>query len=460
MPLCRLPLSRHHKHLRLQWACERCRCRAEWDNVVFRTSPDSTCPTVMAAFMLDASVVTAIWPPALWSYIANNRQVRWFGAPLDTTCALDSCVLRAIGTATATLGRYAPYGSELKARLQESKDLVKRDLVERETGHTLEQQLANECLKHGVKKKREKWLSQSTLQKELVNACGKAGLTRYPFPWQFSHPFSASVSAAPTLQPSPPPEVPGSGYNSFPTHFLLAFLLLPRRLQPSPPPEVPGSGYNSFPTHFLLAFLLLPRRLQPSPPPEVPGSGLQPSPPPEVPGSGYNSFPTHFLLAFLLLPRRLQPSPPPEVPGSGLQPSPPPEVPGSGYNSFRTHFLLAFLLLPRRLQPSPPPEVPGSGYNSFRTRGHARSAYSPHTKWVRLPVGSLPGFHMWQSCRTMQLVDGFYRGYPVPPPFHSCTAPYSPRFTPIGSQYHDVKCRINLSTLMASLAKQQQNAGT
>ena len=35
MPLRRLPLSRNHKRLRLQWACERHRWRAEWQNVVF-----------------------------------------------------------------------------------------------------------------------------------------------------------------------------------------------------------------------------------------------------------------------------------------------------------------------------------------------------------------------------------------------------------------------------------------
>ena len=35
MPLRRLPLSRDHQHLRLQWARERRHWRAEWRNVVF-----------------------------------------------------------------------------------------------------------------------------------------------------------------------------------------------------------------------------------------------------------------------------------------------------------------------------------------------------------------------------------------------------------------------------------------
>ncbi|KAJ8873158.1 hypothetical protein PR048_026775 [Dryococelus australis] len=46
--------------------------------------------------------------------------------------------------------------------------------------------------------------------------------------------------------------------------------------------------------------------------------------------------------------------------------------------------------------------------------------------------GSIPGrvtpdFRLWESCRTMPLVGGFSRGSPVPPPFHSGAAPYSPQ---------------------------------
>ncbi|KAJ8894558.1 hypothetical protein PR048_007215 [Dryococelus australis] len=41
---------------------------------------------------------------------------------------------------------------------------------------------------------------------------------------------------------------------------------------------------------------------------------------------------------------------------------------------------------------------------------------------------------------------GFLGNLPFPSPFHSGAAPYSPRFTLIGSQYLDVKSRQNLST--------------
>ncbi|KAJ8879238.1 hypothetical protein PR048_019844 [Dryococelus australis] len=36
------------------------------------------------------------------------------------------------------------------------------------------------------------------------------------------------------------------------------------------------------------------------------------------------------------------------------------------------------------------------------------------TNQVRFPAGSLPDFRMWESCRTMPLVGGFYRGSPPP----------------------------------------------
>ncbi|KAJ8887410.1 hypothetical protein PR048_013625 [Dryococelus australis] len=42
--------------------------------------------------------------------------------------------------------------------------------------------------------------------------------------------------------------------------------------------------------------------------------------------------------------------------------------------------------------------------------------------------------------------DGFFEDLPFPPPFHLGTAPYSPRFTLIGSQEFDVKNRPNTST--------------
>ncbi|KAJ8873699.1 hypothetical protein PR048_024531 [Dryococelus australis] len=42
-------------------------------------------------------------------------------------------------------------------------------------------------------------------------------------------------------------------------------------------------------------------------------------------------------------------------------------------------------------------------------------AFSPSTKANRFqsPAGSLPDFDVWESCRTMALVGGFYRGSPV-----------------------------------------------
>ncbi|KAJ8869195.1 hypothetical protein PR048_030767 [Dryococelus australis] len=54
-----------------------------------------------------------------------------------------------------------------------------------------------------------------------------------------------------------------------------------------------------------------------------------------------------------------------------------------------------------------------------------------------VPISSraLPDFRVWESCRTMPLVGGFSRGFPVyPTPLHADAAPYSPHFTLIGSQ--------------------------
>ena len=44
MPLHRLPLSRDHQCLRLQWARERCPWRAEWQNVVFSNKSSFNMP--------------------------------------------------------------------------------------------------------------------------------------------------------------------------------------------------------------------------------------------------------------------------------------------------------------------------------------------------------------------------------------------------------------------------------
>ncbi|KAJ8888456.1 hypothetical protein PR048_007946 [Dryococelus australis] len=78
---------------------------------------------------------------------------------------------------------------------------------------------------------------------------------------------------------------------------------------------------------------------------------------------------------------------------------------------------------------------------------------------VRFLVGSPPDFCMWGSCRTMPpLIDGLPRGSPVPPPLHSVAAPYSPRFTLIGSQELGVKGRPTLFILTQSLFFKSKSA--
>ncbi|KAJ8867786.1 hypothetical protein PR048_031591 [Dryococelus australis] len=57
---------------------------------------------------------------------------------------------------------------------------------------------------------------------------------------------------------------------------------------------------------------------------------------------------------------------------------------------------------------------------------------------VRFPAGSLLDFRTWEPYRTMLLVGGFSRGFPVSPPLHSSAAAHSPHL--------DVKSRLNLFT--------------
>ncbi|KAJ8866678.1 hypothetical protein PR048_032539 [Dryococelus australis] len=96
-------------------------------------------------------------------------------------------------------------------------------------------------------------------------------------------------------------------------------------------------------------------------------------------------------------------------------------------------------------------------------RRSIRYAYhGPTTMWLDcsppnnakrflFPEVSLPYFRMWESCRTMPLVAGFSRGYlPFLPPFHSGVAPYSRRFTLIGSQ--DLSQVANICCLEHKLA--------
>ncbi|KAJ8889779.1 hypothetical protein PR048_009282 [Dryococelus australis] len=75
------------------------------------------------------------------------------------------------------------------------------------------------------------------------------------------------------------------------------------------------------------------------------------------------------------------------------------------------------------------------------TNGLGPRSYSGQT--TRLPP---KGFLVWESCRTTSLVGGFSRGSPVYPPLHSGAAPYSPRFTLIGSHDLDVKSHQNTAT--------------
>ncbi|KAJ8881590.1 hypothetical protein PR048_018075 [Dryococelus australis] len=77
-----------------------------------------------------------------------------------------------------------------------------------------------------------------------------------------------------------------------------------------------------------------------------------------------------------------------------------------------------------------------------------RLACLPPTKEnrVKSPVGSLPDFHMWDSCQTMLVVVGFSRGSPISPTlsFRRCSIPTS--IPLIGSQDLAVKRRPNLFT--------------
>ncbi|KAJ8871524.1 hypothetical protein PR048_027846 [Dryococelus australis] len=64
-----------------------------------------------------------------------------------------------------------------------------------------------------------------------------------------------------------------------------------------------------------------------------------------------------------------------------------------------------------------------------------------------IPGRFTPDLLKWKSCRTMPLVGAFSSGdLPFPPHFHSGAAPYSARFTLIGSQDLTVKSRLNLFT--------------
>ncbi|KAJ8893562.1 hypothetical protein PR048_006161 [Dryococelus australis] len=69
-----------------------------------------------------------------------------------------------------------------------------------------------------------------------------------------------------------------------------------------------------------------------------------------------------------------------------------------------------------------------------------------------IPGGVTPDFHMWESCRTMPLVDEFFLwSLPFLSPMHLGAAPYSHLSNLIGSQDLDVKsvqiCSLTHSTV-------------
>ncbi|KAJ8894731.1 hypothetical protein PR048_000038 [Dryococelus australis] len=74
----------------------------------------------------------------------------------------------------------------------------------------------------------------------------------------------------------------------------------------------------------------------------------------------------------------------------------------------------------------------------WHTRTRSNSQYT-----VRLPRRRTGLDSRWGQWST-----GFLRNLPYPPPLNCCTAPHSPQFTLIGSQDHDVKNRLKLSTLI------------
>ncbi|KAJ8875798.1 hypothetical protein PR048_023699 [Dryococelus australis] len=97
----------------------------------------------------------------------------------------------------------------------------------------------------------------------------------------------------------------------------------------------------------------------------------------------------------------------------------------------------------RNNAPRSPWDLP---FQTGRATSHHLLVSRAKANRVKSPAGSLPDFRMWESSWMMPLIGGFSRGSPVPPPpLHSNAAPFSPRFTLIGSQYL-VKRRSNLST--------------
>ena len=92
--VCRMPqtaMARETRH----WS-------TDWQNLPFSDDISAlTCPTAMAVYVLDSTVVNAIWELAILSGFSDKRLVRLFGVPLDTKYAF-----RSIWTGTAILRRF------------------------------------------------------------------------------------------------------------------------------------------------------------------------------------------------------------------------------------------------------------------------------------------------------------------------------------------------------------------
>ncbi|KAJ8870107.1 hypothetical protein PR048_029119 [Dryococelus australis] len=94
---------------------------------------------------------------------------------------------------------------------------------------------------------------------------------------------------------------------------------------------------------------------------------------------------------------------------------------------------------------------------SLRAAVAERLACSPPTivNRVQSPIGSLPDFRMWESCRMMPLVGGFSRDLPFPPRFHSGATPRSPQITLVGDRVSGLKDGLvsdDVSSIMRTLS--------
>ncbi|KAJ8884368.1 hypothetical protein PR048_016225 [Dryococelus australis] len=83
--------------------------------------------------------------------------------------------------------------------------------------------------------------------------------------------------------------------------------------------------------------------------------------------------------------------------------------------------------------------------DGFTTTRQSGKTAPTQTKIFHQPIRSKI-FVSWNRARRCRWSAGFLGDLPFPPALHSGAAPYSPRFSLIGSQYFDVKSRPNLFT--------------